>query len=126
MVTSCQEKKDLGGHLLLETGQAESPSTERRSARSAMPANDSLKTAWRDPTHFEIVGDKRIYQHLSRFSAFARHSYRDTGNRGQLSYRLAATLKGTMPFASTQARAYDLTSALGAMDAITAVEARRE
>ena len=65
---------------------------------------------------------KRIYQQLSRFSTFARHPHRNAGNRGQLCHCFAAALKRAVPFAPTQTRSYDLTSTLGAMDAITTVE----
>ena len=73
-----------------------------------------------------ITGDNRISQHLSRFSTFARHSDRDARNRSQLCHCFAAALKGAMPFAPAQARSYDLTSTLVAMDTITTVEACRE
>jgi hypothetical protein len=85
-----------------------------------MPSNPEFAQAVR------IGNVKRIYQHLSRFSTFARYTYRNARNRGQLCYCFAAALKWPMPFAPAQTRSYHLTSTLGAMDAITTVEGHRE
>jgi hypothetical protein len=128
MVTSCQGQKRVSRQAICRSKSVRLRVRALHGVRLDSPCRRMTrrKTAWLQQSHSDIVGDKRISQHLSRFSAFARHSHRDARDRGQLCHCFAADRKGTMPFAPAQTRPNDLTSTLGAMDAITTVEGHRE